>query len=68
VVRWRVRGNRVERSADNGTTWLPLATMTKTDETTSEVLAGSSPAPTVCWFVGRRGLVWLSTDGRTCSD
>ena len=27
--------------------------------------AGASPAPSICWLVGRQGIVLLSTDGRT---
>jgi len=57
--RWRiVAGGRVERSTTGGARWEPAnvpapATLT----------AGASPAPSVCWLIGRAGLVYLTTDG-----
>ena len=30
---------------------------------TEDLTAGVAPSPTVCWIVGRRGTVLLSTDG-----
>jgi len=65
AVQWRAIDTRVERSIDLGNTWQALTPITKNDETTSEVVAGHSPSATVCWFVGQRGLVWLSADGRS---
>jgi photosystem II stability/assembly factor-like uncharacterized protein len=59
-LRWRIVGAAIQRSSDAGRTWVAQAT-----GTTNELLAGSSPAPTVCWIVGRTGLVLLSTDGLT---
>lgn len=59
-VRWRLSGPSVERSADGGRTWLRQPTSTNV-----ELLAGSSPAPSVCWIVGRSGVVLLSADGST---
>jgi photosystem II stability/assembly factor-like uncharacterized protein len=59
-ARWRVGGRSLERSIDGGRTWKVQPTGTEVD-----LLAGSSPAPTVCWIVGRSGLVLLSTDGET---
>src|SRR5688572_23037213 len=59
-VRWRLAGRDVERSIDGGRTWQLQATGSD-----GELLAGAAPAPTVCWIVGRRGLVLLSTDGAT---
>ena len=32
---------------------------------TTPLTAGTSPAPNVCWIVGRLGVVLLTTDGRT---
>ena len=32
---------------------------------TSDIVAGASPFPPVCWLVGDGGVVLLSTDGRT---
>ena len=31
----------------------------------AELTAGAAPSATVCWLVGRGGVVLLSTDGRT---
>jgi hypothetical protein len=59
-VRWRLAGRDVERSTDGGRTWQLQATGSEI-----ELLAGAAPAPTVCWIVGRRGLVLRSTDGAT---
>ena len=58
--RWRIAGGRsVERSSDGGATWQP-----QQPGATSDLVAGSSPSPTVCWLVGRAGLVLLTIDGR----
>lgn len=59
-VQWRVAGTRIERTTDSGRTWQAQAI-----GTTVALLAGSSPAPTVCWVVGRQGRIFLSTDGAT---
>lgn len=59
-VLWRLAGTTIERSSDRGRSWHAQSTGTSVD-----LLAGSSPAPTVCWVVGRAGTVLLSTDGRT---
>jgi hypothetical protein len=59
-VRWRLAGRDVERSTDGGRTWQLQPT-----GSAIELLAGAAPAPAVCWIVGRRGLVLLSTDGAT---
>ena len=70
-VRWRlgappinitidgVSAGRVERSTDGGRTWTPQEPGTAGDL----LLAGASPAPNVCWLVGRQGAVLLTTDG-----
>jgi photosystem II stability/assembly factor-like uncharacterized protein len=60
MSRWRIAGGRsVERSSDGGATW-----QQQQAGATSDVVAGSSPSPTVCWLVGRAGLVLLTIDGR----
>ena len=57
--RWRIlEGTRVERSTDNGATWLPLGI-----DLPARLTGGASPAPSVCWLIGERGLVLLSTNG-----
>jgi hypothetical protein len=61
AVRWRIRaGGVVDYTPDDGRTWERAAT-----GVTTEIVAGSSPAPQVCWLVGPGGLVLVSTDGRT---
>ena len=50
----------VRRSTDGGKTWGSAVAVFHAD-----LLAGSSPAPTVAWVVGRTGVVVLSTDGQT---
>ena len=58
-VRWRFAGAEfAERSVDAGATWQRQPT-----GVTAELVAGSSPGPSVCWAVGRSGTVLLSTDG-----
>jgi hypothetical protein len=59
-IRWRILGAAVERSTDAGATWTSVSTGVE-----AELTAGVAPAPAVCWLVGRRGVVLLSTDGRT---
>jgi hypothetical protein len=60
AARWRVRGATVQRSTDGGSTWVTVPT-----GVASELTAGSSPSPSICWLVGRAGAVLLSIDGRT---
>ena len=60
AIRWRLIGRQVERSTDGGLTWKLQPTGTAVD-----LLAASSPAPSVCWIVGRGGVVLLSTDGES---
>ena len=43
-----------------GATWKQLPT-----NVPAELIAGSSPSASVCWVIGRGGVVLLSTDGRT---
>jgi hypothetical protein len=59
-VRWRVSGATLERSADAGSTWTAVGV-------DAEVTALSSPSPVVCWVVGRRGVVFRTTDGQNFS-
>lgn len=57
-VQWRVSGSLVERSVDAGRTWVR-----QTTGTSGVLLAGSSPAPSVCWLVGPGGTVVVTLDG-----
>jgi photosystem II stability/assembly factor-like uncharacterized protein len=61
LTQWRITApGVVQRTADNGATWDAQPT-----GQTLPITAGSAPSTTVCWLVGRRGLVLLSADGRT---
>jgi hypothetical protein len=58
-VIWRAgEAGLVERSEDGGKTWKGQITSASAD-----LLAGSAPAPNVCWVVGRGGTILLTTDG-----
>jgi Putative zinc-finger len=59
-VRWRIDGATVSRTSNGGATWSEQFTGNATP-----LIGGSSPAPTVCWVVGTRGVVLLSIDGQT---
>jgi len=58
-VRWRVTQGAIERSTD-GRTWSAASI-----DPSLEIVAGASPSPTVCWMVGRAGVVMLTADGLT---
>jgi hypothetical protein len=58
-TRWRLAtGGRIWRSIDAGVNWRALAS-----GTSSDLLAGSAPSPTLCWVVGTGGTVLHSQDG-----
>lgn len=60
AIRWRISAATVQRSTDGGATWEMQPTGS------ADVLTnGASPAPTICWLVGRRGVVLLTIDGRS---
>jgi hypothetical protein len=57
--RWRIVDHRqVQQSTDGGTTWQPTALAAPADLT-----AGHAPGGTVCWVVGRRGIIFVTSDG-----
>ena len=60
AVRWRILGTAVQHSSNGGSTWetVPVGV-------TAELTAGVAPSTTVCWLVGRNGVVLLTTDGQT---
>lgn len=61
AVQWRLaEPGVVERSLDGGTTWTRTQTGVAVEPT-----AGAAPSSTVCWLVGRGGLVLRTTDART---
>ena len=62
AIRWRIAGAVLEHSANGGSSWDVVPTGIATALT-----AGAAPSPSVCWVVGRAGVVLLSTDGRSFS-
>ena len=60
AVRWRIAGSVVQRSTNGGGRWEAVST-----GVASPLTAGAAPSVSVCWLVGRGGVVLLSTDGRT---
>jgi photosynthesis system II assembly factor YCF48-like protein len=60
--RWRISGTTLQRSTNGGSTWSPVST-----GVTTELTAVSSPSNTVCWVVGRGGVVLRTTDGQSFS-
>ena len=60
AVRWRIAAAAVQHSMDGGSTWNAVLVSGAADLT-----AGTAPGATVCWLVGRAGVVLLTTDGRT---
>ena len=62
-TRWRiVAGTRVERTVDAGATWTPLLIE---PELKTPLLAGSAASQSICWLVGRDGVVLVTHDGGT---
>jgi photosystem II stability/assembly factor-like uncharacterized protein len=61
ATRWRPAAlGVVQRSTDGGVTWESHAIGVPLRPT-----AGASPSPSVCWLVGPRGMVLLTTNGRS---
>ncbi len=56
--RWRISQDSIEVSSDSGLTWSLVAVFSETTLT-----AGTSPSRDVCWLIGTRGEVLLTTDG-----
>jgi photosystem II stability/assembly factor-like uncharacterized protein len=57
---WRItRSNVVERSMDNGVTWVPVPLSPDGVQFTF----GSAPNADVCWLIGRLGAVYVSSKG-----
>jgi hypothetical protein len=58
-VLWRFgSAGSIEHSTDGGATWTPQSSPVQTD-----LLAGSAPSETVCWLVGRNGVIVRTIDG-----
>ena len=76
-VRWRIlKGTRVERSLDDGVTWSPAELTTASTQLADRQIpvlqqraffltGGAAASQTVCWLVGRDGVVFLAKDGVT---
>lgn len=62
AIRWRITGSLLEQSTNGGADWQAVST-----GVTTELIAGVAPATSVCWVVGRGGVVLRSTDGRSFS-
>jgi hypothetical protein len=62
TTRWRISATGLERSTDSGVTWDSIAT-----GVSSSLSAIAAPSTTVCWVVGRIGVVLRTTDGRNFS-
>jgi hypothetical protein len=61
ATRWRVTSpGTVQRSTDSGVRWDAQPSGER-----AIVFAGAAPSSTVCWLVGRGGVVLLTTDGRS---
>ena len=61
AARWRIAGTTIERSTDSGATWSAVATGV------APLTALSSPSSSVCWVVGRGGIVLRTQDGQNFS-
>ena len=59
-VQWRILSTDVLEKSTDRVTWEPITIAPPVQG----LLHGSAPSPTVCWIVGRAGLVLLTTDGR----
>jgi hypothetical protein len=58
-ILWRVfPDRRVERSVTGGSSWEAVAL-----DPNVTIVNGAAPSPTVCWLVGRRGVVLRTIDG-----
>jgi hypothetical protein len=59
VARWRiVNGQQIERTTSAGADWTPVAI-----DSPEVLTSGAARSSSVCWIVGRRGAVYLTTDG-----
>ena len=58
-VLWRLGpGGRIERSSDQGRTWLE-----QSSGVTSDLLGGAAPSDKAVWIAGRAGVILRTTDG-----
>jgi photosystem II stability/assembly factor-like uncharacterized protein len=60
-TRWRILApGSVQRSNDSGATW-----ETQSTGVSAIVSSGAAPSTSVCWLVGKGGVVLLSADGHS---
>ena len=60
-TQWRIiKPGSVQRSNDAGATW-----ETQVDGVNAVITSGAAPSNSVCWLVGKSGVVLQSTDGRS---
>jgi hypothetical protein len=52
-------GGFIEQTEDGGATWQGQLLNPAAD-----ITAGSAPAPSICWLVGRAGVIFLTEDGK----
>jgi hypothetical protein len=57
-ARWRLNGQQVTHFTSTANEWAAA-----TISSANVLIAGTSPAASVCWIVGRGGAVYLTTDG-----
>jgi len=58
--RWRIVTTGVERSEDGGRTWILVRPAAG-----DEITGGMAPSESICWLIGRSGIVLVSSDGTT---
>jgi hypothetical protein len=56
--RWRIVPAGVEFSTDQGATWIPVRAVA-----TETLTHGVSPSGTICWLIGKDGVVLVTADG-----
>jgi hypothetical protein len=56
--RWRIVPAGVEFSTDQGASWIPVRA-----NPTETLTNGVSPSGTICWLIGKDGLVLVTADG-----
>ena len=62
--KWRIAGERIERTEDGGKTWIVVR-----QSPDDAITAGSAPNIQTAWFVGRAGRIITTSDGgRTFTD
>jgi hypothetical protein len=60
-TRWRIFADNVIHRSSDGTNW----TTVRLEAGLPQVTTGVAPSPTICWLVGRSGLVLVMSNGTT---